>query len=96
MDSRRDFLKFVGATGLTLVSSTFFDKLLNQAHAEIPKWDLKIPTVVPTGRDEVVLSRGLNYDIFLKWEDKIPKLFFRGAPSSPHYNTVWSFKMTRK
>lgn len=73
MDSRRDFLKFVGATGLTLVSSTFFDKLLNEAHAEIPKWDLKIPTVQPTDRDAVVLSKGLNYDIFLKWEDQISK-----------------------
>lgn len=60
--SRRDFLKFLGASGYALSSLSFVSSIKSYA---------KVPMTLPSKEDDVILHKGLSYYPIISWGDKI-------------------------
>ena len=75
MASRRDFVKFMGRTGLlaatvapfiSVTGNSAMDMLLNTPNGQIPFKPLD-----PSYADELVLAEGMDYSVVLSWGDKL-------------------------
>jgi uncharacterized protein len=75
MGSRRDFVKFMGRTGLlaatvapfiSFAGTSALDVMLNTEGGKIP-----FKPLPPTYTDDLVLPEGFKYDVLLSWGDKL-------------------------
>jgi secreted PhoX family phosphatase len=73
MASRRDFVKFMGRTGLLAATVAPFIKVTGASAAAMRNGNGTLPfTPLPiTMKDDVVLPDGFNYHVILSWGDKI-------------------------
>jgi len=64
MQQRRDFLKFMGQTAITLPWLTSMDFAFAES-------TLPFTPLGPNTRDELSLVKGLNYNVLIKWQDAL-------------------------
>lgn len=66
---RREFLKFLGISGIALTNTTLLGSLTSCDNLELNS----IPALQPSFKDDLLLSKGLSYKKIISWGDQINK-----------------------